>query len=360
MSVYTQAVLSPDPLYLQPKSYDARSDRKWFADILSPGAVGGSSYAVTFVSGLTVRIAAGTAYILGQNVADQGMYRQYVTSTNDLAVSSGHATLPRVDTIILRVMDSAHDSSGFNECRIEVVPGTPTSGATLANAAGAANLTTLGEASKSVLALAYVWVPAAAGSLTSTATNIRDIRAFAAVGAGLALGGGLPVGATIEWNSTTPPPASEGTYLLEDGSAISRTTYSNWFSRIGTQFGTGDGSTTANLPDSRSRTAVCYTPSGGHADHNAIGLTDGLAVGIRRMRHKHTINDPGHSHTLIGSILLSTGNNYGTNGAGGASIGTGSPSAGTNTTGVTVGPQTGNEPTDTPAYITKAKLMRVA
>ncbi len=357
MPVFTQAILSPDPLYLQPKSYDARSDRKWFADLISPGVVGAGSYAVTFVSGLTCRVAAGTAYILGQNIADQGMYREYTSSTNDLAVGAGHATLPRIDSFILRVMDTTHDSSGFSECRIEVVPGTPTAGATLANAAGAANLTTLGEASKSVLLLAYILVPAAAASLTSTATNIRDMRTFSQVGAGLAQGsGGFPIGGTLEWNAVTAPPTIEGVYLLEDGSAISRTTYGTWFGRIGTQFGVGDGSTTVNLPDSRSRTAVCYSPSGGHVDHDTIGDSDGLAVGIRRMRHKHTVNDPGHYHTTTFS--------FGTSGPGGGTYGYGSGNTPSNTdtktTGITIGPQTGSEPTDTPAYITKSKLMRVA
>jgi microcystin-dependent protein len=356
MAVYTQVVLSPDPLYLQPKSYDARSDRKWFADLISPGAVGAGDYAVTFVSGLTVRVAAGTAYVLGQNVADQGMYRQFVSSTNDLAVGAGHATLPRIDTIILRVMDTAHDASSFSEARLEVVPGTPTSGATLANASGAANLTTLGEGSKSVLALAYVLVPAAAGSLTSTATNIRDIRTLAQVGKGNAgSGGGFPIGATLIWNHPTLPPTSEGTYLVEDGSAISRTTYATWFARIQTQHGVGDGSTTANLPDSRGRTTVGHAPSGGHADHDTIGENDNLAVGLRRSRHKHTINDPGHSHLSFGNAGL---NNY-SDTAGSRVFGNNSPTNSA-TTGVTVGPQTGSEPTDTPAFITKGMLSRVA
>jgi microcystin-dependent protein len=252
-------------------------------------------------------------------------------------------------------MDTTHDSSGFSEARIEVVPGTPTSGATLANAAGAANLTTLGEASKSVLLLAYVLVPAAAGSLTSTATNIRDMRAFAQVGLGSAQGGGgFPVGGTLEWNSTTVPPTTEGVYLLEDGSAISRSTYATWFGRIGTQFGVGDGSTTANLPDSRSRTAVCYAPSGGHADHDTIGDSDGLAVGVRRMRHKHTVNDPTHTHTVDNYVTAVSGP------AGGAVGLSGTKQTGASATGITIGPQTGNEPTDTPAYITKSKLHRVA
>ena len=40
-------------------------------------------------------------------------------------------------------------------------------------------------------------------------------------------------------------------YLLCDGSAVSRTTYSGLFSVIGVTYGTGDGSTTFNLPDLR-------------------------------------------------------------------------------------------------------------
>jgi hypothetical protein len=38
-------------------------------------------------------------------------------------------------------------------------------------------------------------------------------------------------------------------WLFCDGSAVSRTTYSNLFSVIGTKYGSGDGTTTFNLPD---------------------------------------------------------------------------------------------------------------
>lgn len=40
-------------------------------------------------------------------------------------------------------------------------------------------------------------------------------------------------------------------WLIADGSAVSRTTYARLFSRIGTIYGTGNGSTTFNLPDMR-------------------------------------------------------------------------------------------------------------
>jgi microcystin-dependent protein len=40
-------------------------------------------------------------------------------------------------------------------------------------------------------------------------------------------------------------------FLLDDGSAYSRTTYANLFARIGVMYGAGDGSTTFNVPDHR-------------------------------------------------------------------------------------------------------------
>lgn len=53
-----------------------------------------------------------------------------------------------------------------------------------------------------------------------------------------------PLGAIIPYGGTTIP---EG-WLECDGSAVSRTTYSDLFAVIGTKFGPGDGSTTFNLP----------------------------------------------------------------------------------------------------------------
>ena len=45
-------------------------------------------------------------------------------------------------------------------------------------------------------------------------------------------------------------------FLLCDGSAVSRTTYASLFSVLSTSYGTGDGSTTFNVPDLRSRVPV--------------------------------------------------------------------------------------------------------
>ena len=53
-------------------------------------------------------------------------------------------------------------------------------------------------------------------------------------------------------------------WLLCNGAAISRTTYANLFDKIGTTYGSGDGSTTFNIPDLRDRYII-------GADTNALG-----------------------------------------------------------------------------------------
>lgn len=364
MPAYTQSILSPDPLYLQPKSYDARSDRKWFADMLSPGIVGAGDYEVTATtSNMNIGIAAGVAYILGQNITDQGMYRQYLPSPVTMTVPSNSSGNPRIDTAIIRVMDNAADASTFNECRLEIVPGTPTSGADLSNLTGKANLATLAEASKSVLLLAYILVPTGATSL-NTATHIADRRLRTGVGQGLAQGGGLPVGATLEWNSPTLPPG--GLYLVEDGSAVSRTTYSQCFSIIGTSAGPGDGSTTFNLPDSQGRAALGLCAAGGHAEISTIFGNDGLPAWARRSRHRHTmgvgvgVSEPGHTHSMPQFPTAVSGPAGGAvSTAAGGSTGVGYASVSVSVS-VTAGPQTGAEPTDMIPYIIKNKIIRVA
>lgn len=55
----------------------------------------------------------------------------------------------------------------------------------------------------------------------------------------------VPVGAFMPYAADTPP---EG-WLKCDGSTVSRTTYSALFAKIGTKYGSGDGSKTFNLPN---------------------------------------------------------------------------------------------------------------
>ena len=62
-------------------------------------------------------------------------------------------------------------------------------------------------------------------------------------------------------------------WLICDGSAISRTDYADLFSVIGTTYGTGDGSTTFNIPDLQGRVPVGYKSS--DTSFDTLGETGG-------------------------------------------------------------------------------------
>jgi microcystin-dependent protein len=117
----------------------------------------------------------------------------------------------------------------------------------------------------------------------------------------------MPTGAITAYISTTAPQG----WLVCDGTAVSRSTYSALFSVIGTSFGIGDGVTTFNLPDTRGKMFVSY--NSGDASFNAVGNTGGSKTATLTTSelpahthtgttdsagsHSHSINDPGHTHT---------------------------------------------------------------
>jgi len=95
-------------------------------------------------------------------------------------------------------------------------------------------------------------------------------------------------------------------WLLCYGQAVSRTTYADLFSAISTTYGTGDGSTTFNLPDLRGRSVFGVDNMGGSAANRVTngnsgitGTTLGAAGGSELMhQHTHTITDSGHVHAI--------------------------------------------------------------
>lgn len=99
-------------------------------------------------------------------------------------------------------------------------------------------------------------------------------------------GANVPAGTLMLFIGGTNPDSSN--YLVADGTAISRTTYADLYAVVGTTFGSGDGSTTFNLPNLTGQTLR----------HNA---TPGLDT---------TVSAPTHSHgTLtVASTPSSSGN----------------------------------------------------
>lgn len=101
----------------------------------------------------------------------------------------------------------------------------------------------------------------------------------------------LPVGLVTAFGGSSVPTG----FLLCDGSAISRTTFANLFSIVGTTFGVGDGSTTFNLPDCRGRAPFGKAASG---TFNTLGGTGGAENHTHTLTaHTHTYSTQNHSHT---------------------------------------------------------------
>ena len=73
------------------------------------------------------------------------------------------------------------------------------------------------------------------------------------------IGGVLPTGTVVPYAGASEPSG----YLFCYGQQISRTTYSDLFSAVGTTYGVGDGATTFNLPDLRGRVVAGQDDMGG-------------------------------------------------------------------------------------------------
>lgn len=79
----------------------------------------------------------------------------------------------------------------------------------------------------------------------------------------------LPIGSYIQFAGSQAP---EG-FLVCNGGEISRTTYSQLFAVIGTTYGSGDGSTTFNLPNLTDRFLQGSTTSGTVKDAGLPNIT---------------------------------------------------------------------------------------
>ena len=68
---------------------------------------------------------------------------------------------------------------------------------------------------------------------------------------------GVNTGLIVPWGNNSTPSG----FLDCDGAAVSRTTYSALFAVISTTYGSGDGSTTFNVPDLTDRTVIGKSPT---------------------------------------------------------------------------------------------------
>ena len=141
---------------------------------------------------------------------------------------------------------------------------------------------------------AFTGVPTAPTAPALTAnTQIATTAFVAAATAGFTAAQSVDelAGSIKMWGSATPP----NNWALCNGQAVSRTTYATLFSRIGTTYGSGDGSTTFNLPNFVDRfsvgagSAYAAGSTGGYADAAVITHTHPVSTSV-------SVTDNGHSH----------------------------------------------------------------
>ncbi|MDA9437252.1 phage tail protein [Bradyrhizobium sp. CCBAU 51627] len=161
----------------------------------------------------------------------------------------------------------------------------------------------------------------------------------------------IPVGAMLDFTGSTAPNSS---FVFPFGQAISRTTYASYFAMVGITYGSGDGSTTFNIPDLRGRIGVAADNMGGIQAGRINGvLANGLgSVGGAQNQALVTANLPPYtpagtvtngaisiSHNAISGSTTTGGGGFPAGSNGGASISasqaastfTGSPQGGTST-----------------------------
>ena len=112
------------------------------------------------------------------------------------------------------------------------------------------------------------------GAITATAPSSNTVFVGIARNSGElfvdvdSVGGATTVAGTVSFFAMSSAPAG---WLKANGAAVSRTTYSALFAAIGVLYGTGDGSTTFNLPDLRGEFIRGLDDSRGVDPGRAIG-----------------------------------------------------------------------------------------
>ena len=102
------------------------------------------------------------------------------------------------------------------------------------------------------------------------------------------------VGAIKPWTKATAPDG----YLLCDGAAVSRTTYADLFAVVGTTYGTGNGSTTFNVPNLQGK-----MPQGFDGNtYNLAGTGGANTVTVAVTNNQAATNATNQSVTITGSI----------------------------------------------------------
>jgi hypothetical protein len=119
--------LTQPPLFLQEGEYSARLARNITAFIGSEGVIATNDLKVqerAAAPAMQVEILAGRAVVDGDDIPNQRAYFAVSEETVELPVPASDPTNPRIDLVVLRVLDSDAGVVG-DEAQIQLIEGTP-------------------------------------------------------------------------------------------------------------------------------------------------------------------------------------------------------------------------------------------
>jgi hypothetical protein len=165
-----------ETMHIEGQDYTFKQLRHYIeklAGVGQEGVIEGGDYKTTqrgAGANMSVDTAAGDAWVKMDTGTRNGLYLQTNDGVINTAVGAAHATLPRLDQLVIQANDS--NVVGISNIpELKILAGTATGGATLDNRTGAAAL------GNDRLLIADILVPAAAASIVNA--NIRDRRAHA-------------------------------------------------------------------------------------------------------------------------------------------------------------------------------------
>lgn len=276
---------------------------------------------------MSVDVAAGRCYVENDAWTEFSSAIKYwevlSDATENVAISSNSSGSTRNDIICVKIDDSVSPGAdGEDAVSIIAVEGTPGAGvpatpddhlklAEVEVANGASSITN-SEITDSRQEAAWNLAPQKLGSDAQGDTFYRSSS-----GRITRLGPGTDgqllktqgAGANPMWDDVISSgmlmqfagSSAPSGWLLCDGSAVSRTTYSDLFSEIGTTYGSGDGSTTFNVPDLRGRLPLGKDNMGGssanrvtNSEADSLGGSEGDEN--KNLQHSHTVLEIGTEH----------------------------------------------------------------
>lgn len=129
-------------------------------------------------------------------------------------------------------------------------------------------------------------------------------------GSGLSTGSELIPAIPVSTIWLTAAPSAPTSWMLCDGSAISRTTYAALFAAIGTTYGAGNGTTTFNLPNLKGRVPVGRDAA--DVDWDVLGETRGAKthtlITAEMPVHTHVQNPHNHDFSTAATAMTNPQN----------------------------------------------------